>query len=209
MIKVYWYWLDFSIHFGSCCLLRFCPKFGLKHASHYKPVKKWSIVPNWWKSRILFTHWVWTPRNSSSSNLMGKQNPSSRMCVHYFIQIWSFSSRLSTSWWSLTMPIAEFVWLFGHRRCSRNWQKLQKIHPGEWGGGCSTFCHPCTFCYQGDKTEEDRTYCEASVAAVYCEASVAAVSSAAMCACVLVLACMHVCVCVHASVCVCVWEGGG
>ena len=42
MIKVYG--LDFSLHFGSCCLLRFCHKFGPKRASHYKPVKKRSIV---------------------------------------------------------------------------------------------------------------------------------------------------------------------
>ena len=42
MIKVYW--LDFSLHFGSCCLLCFCRKFGPKLASHYKPVKKRSIV---------------------------------------------------------------------------------------------------------------------------------------------------------------------
>ena len=33
------YLLDFSLHFGSCCLLRVCRKFGLKLASHYKPVK--------------------------------------------------------------------------------------------------------------------------------------------------------------------------
>ena len=37
MIKVYW--LDFSLHFWSCCLLRVCHKFGLKRASHYKPVE--------------------------------------------------------------------------------------------------------------------------------------------------------------------------
>ena len=30
---------DFSLHFGSCCLLRFCHKFGPKLVSHYKPVK--------------------------------------------------------------------------------------------------------------------------------------------------------------------------
>ena len=35
MIKVYW--LDFSLHFRSCCLLRVCRKFGPKLASHYKP----------------------------------------------------------------------------------------------------------------------------------------------------------------------------
>ena len=42
MIKVYWLdltWLDFSLHFRSCCLLRVCRKFGPKLASHYKPVK--------------------------------------------------------------------------------------------------------------------------------------------------------------------------
>ena len=33
------YWLDFSLHFGSCCLLRVCRKFGPKLASHYKPVE--------------------------------------------------------------------------------------------------------------------------------------------------------------------------
>ena len=33
------YWLDFSLHFWSCCLLRVCRKFGLKLASHYKPVE--------------------------------------------------------------------------------------------------------------------------------------------------------------------------
>ena len=37
MIKVYW--LDFSLHFGSCCLLRVCSKFSPKLASHYKPGK--------------------------------------------------------------------------------------------------------------------------------------------------------------------------
>ena len=37
MIKVYW--LDFSLHFRSCCLLRVCRKFGPKFASHYKPVE--------------------------------------------------------------------------------------------------------------------------------------------------------------------------
>ena len=37
MIKVYW--LDFSLHFRSCCLLRVCRKFGPKLASHYKPVE--------------------------------------------------------------------------------------------------------------------------------------------------------------------------
>ena len=37
MIKVYW--LDFSLHFLSCCLLRVCRKFGPKLASHYKPVE--------------------------------------------------------------------------------------------------------------------------------------------------------------------------
>ena len=37
MIKVYW--LDFSLHFRSCCLLRICRKFGPKLASHYKPVE--------------------------------------------------------------------------------------------------------------------------------------------------------------------------
>ena len=42
MIKVYL--LGVSLHFGSCCLLRFCRKFGPKLASHYKPVKKRSIV---------------------------------------------------------------------------------------------------------------------------------------------------------------------
>ena len=38
------YWLDFSLHFGSCCLLHFFRKFGTKLASYYKPVKKRSIV---------------------------------------------------------------------------------------------------------------------------------------------------------------------
>ena len=33
------YWLDFSLHCGSCCLLRVCRKFGPKLASHYKPVE--------------------------------------------------------------------------------------------------------------------------------------------------------------------------
>ena len=42
MIKVYC--LAFSLHFGSCCLLHFCRKFGPKLASHYKPVKKRSTV---------------------------------------------------------------------------------------------------------------------------------------------------------------------
>ena len=42
MIKVYW--TDYSLHFGSCCLLRFCHKFGPKLASHYKPVNKRSIL---------------------------------------------------------------------------------------------------------------------------------------------------------------------
>ena len=37
MIKVYW--LDFSLRFRSCCLLRVCRKFGPKLASHYKPVE--------------------------------------------------------------------------------------------------------------------------------------------------------------------------
>ena len=37
MMKVYW--LDFSLHFRSCCLLRVCRKFGPKLASHYKPVE--------------------------------------------------------------------------------------------------------------------------------------------------------------------------
>jgi len=37
MMKVYW--LDFSLHFQSCCLLRVCHKFGPKLASHYKPVE--------------------------------------------------------------------------------------------------------------------------------------------------------------------------
>ena len=37
MIKVYW--LDFSLHFWSCCLLCICRKFGPKLASHYKPVE--------------------------------------------------------------------------------------------------------------------------------------------------------------------------
>ena len=37
-------YIDHSLHFGSCCLLCFCHKFGLKLASHYKPLKKWSIV---------------------------------------------------------------------------------------------------------------------------------------------------------------------
>ena len=37
MIKVYW--LDFSLHFRSCCLLRVSLKFGPKLASHYKPVE--------------------------------------------------------------------------------------------------------------------------------------------------------------------------
>ena len=37
MIKVYWF--DFSLHFGSCCLLRVCRKFGPKLVSHYKPVE--------------------------------------------------------------------------------------------------------------------------------------------------------------------------
>ena len=37
MMKVYW--LDFSLHFRSCCLLRICRKFGPKLASHYKPVE--------------------------------------------------------------------------------------------------------------------------------------------------------------------------
>ena len=30
-------WLDFSLHFRSCCPLRVCCKFGPKLASHYKP----------------------------------------------------------------------------------------------------------------------------------------------------------------------------
>ena len=34
-----WTWLDFSLHFGSCCLLRVCRKFGPELASHNKPVK--------------------------------------------------------------------------------------------------------------------------------------------------------------------------
>ena len=42
MIKVYW--LNFSQNFGSCCLLRFCRKFGPKLASHYKAVKNGSMV---------------------------------------------------------------------------------------------------------------------------------------------------------------------
>ena len=29
-----------SLHFESCCPLRFCRRFGPKLASHYKPVKK-------------------------------------------------------------------------------------------------------------------------------------------------------------------------
>ena len=33
------YCLDFSLHFGSRCLLCFCRKLGPKLASHYKPVK--------------------------------------------------------------------------------------------------------------------------------------------------------------------------
>ena len=33
------YWLDFSLHFRSCCLLRVCRRFGPKLASHYKPVE--------------------------------------------------------------------------------------------------------------------------------------------------------------------------
>ena len=33
------YWLDFSLNFRSCCLLRVCRKFGPKLASHYKPVE--------------------------------------------------------------------------------------------------------------------------------------------------------------------------
>ena len=37
MIKVYW--LDFSLCFLLCCLLRICSKFRLKLASHYKPVE--------------------------------------------------------------------------------------------------------------------------------------------------------------------------
>ena len=37
MIKEYW--LDFNLHFRSCCLLRVCRKFGPKLASHYKPVE--------------------------------------------------------------------------------------------------------------------------------------------------------------------------
>ena len=37
MIKVYW--LDFSLYFQSCCLLRVCCKFGPKLASPYKPVE--------------------------------------------------------------------------------------------------------------------------------------------------------------------------
>ena len=36
MIKVYW--LDYSLHFGSRCLMRFCRRFGPKLASDYKPV---------------------------------------------------------------------------------------------------------------------------------------------------------------------------
>ena len=43
MIKVYWH-DDFSLHFGSQCLLCFCRKFGMKLASHYKPVKNKAIV---------------------------------------------------------------------------------------------------------------------------------------------------------------------
>ena len=37
MMKVYW--LDFSLNFRSCCLLRVCRKFGPKLASHYKLVE--------------------------------------------------------------------------------------------------------------------------------------------------------------------------
>ena len=32
-------WLDFSLHFRTCCLLRVCRKFGPKLASYYKPVE--------------------------------------------------------------------------------------------------------------------------------------------------------------------------
>ena len=37
MTKIYWLdltWLDFSLHFRSCCLLHVCCKFGPKLASH-------------------------------------------------------------------------------------------------------------------------------------------------------------------------------
>ena len=37
-------YIDFSLHFGSCCLLRFCCRFVPKLACHYKPVKKRSVV---------------------------------------------------------------------------------------------------------------------------------------------------------------------
>ena len=32
-------YIDFSLHFRSCCLLRICRKFGPQFASHYKPVE--------------------------------------------------------------------------------------------------------------------------------------------------------------------------
>ena len=61
MIKVYW--LDLSQHFWSCCLLRVCCKFGLKLASHYKPVdnevkfvelsKPWSVNKSSIKKQII------------------------------------------------------------------------------------------------------------------------------------------------------------
>ena len=58
MIKVYW--LDFSLRFGSGCLLHVCRKFGPKLTSH-EPVRKWNIV----------CQTVWTrfsePKLSSSS----------------------------------------------------------------------------------------------------------------------------------------------
>ena len=42
MIKVCW--RDFSLHFGTCCLLCVCRKFGQRLASHYMSVKERSIV---------------------------------------------------------------------------------------------------------------------------------------------------------------------
>ena len=56
------YWLDFSLHFRSCCLLRVCRKFGPKLASHLQASWEWSKV---WTVRTIFGELKVQLRNES------------------------------------------------------------------------------------------------------------------------------------------------
>ena len=68
------YWLDFSLHFRSCCLLRVFRKFGPKLASHYKPVEnevKFGLSEPYSGTKSSIKKWIIFRRSVRS--MFGKQ----------------------------------------------------------------------------------------------------------------------------------------